>query len=869
MPQMNKPPDNFENDLKAIVGDKVTFSNFERWSYSSDILHLPPLVKSLFKAVPEAVVKPASVEQVSQVLSYCNQHRIPVVARGGGSSGLFGAVPKRGGVVLDMMGLNAVLEIDPEHETATAQAGLTWWELERRLNKQGLTLRSYPSSARSATLAGWVMTSGLGIGSLKYGPLSGQVTSLEVVHADGSVKDYRKDDLRPFFETEGLLGIVTRLTLTVRRIPEKTAHHLLRFDDIRNLFPAVIALARHGPIPYTMEFFDDGYISLLKAAGYGTEEPPPSSGALLVSYDGTKSEVEAAERHLQSVANEFHGTTKDGADEHWRERFDLLRVRRAVPSLFPSSVYLPLEKLGRYFARQGKLRKRIAGTLGYIVSPDKCNLMPMIVTDERHPVEYVFALHTPREVSNLAISMGGKPGGGIGVWNAPYRRQILGNDGIEQARRLKLNYDANDILNPGSWLDPPPLFKPAVYQTAMQAASLLDRLLPAPHRTMDLVGFKKELAVCVHCGYCMDYCPTRLDWLTSTPRGRILATRELFLRRPRAHRDFSAEYVSRLYQCTMCGRCGVDCSTDIKSRAMWLGVRQHLAASGLVPDSLKEMVKLVDEHRNIAARPNDQRANWLGRVKLPYDLKGKKTAPVVYFVGCVASFFPMTQPSARAFAQILDKAGVDFAIAGGEEWCCGFPLMVAGDKDTSRKLIQHNLDRMKDMGAQTIVMTCPGCYKVWKHEYEDIVEERHPFTVLHSTEFMARLLEQGKLNTGRLETKVTYHDPCDLGRNAGLYDEPRYILGKIPGLELAELENNREYCNCCGSGGDLLASNKDMSLAIAGRKVGEIMATGAATAVTACPSCIRAITMAKTAQKVKLDVLDIAEVVWTATAKGA
>ena len=179
-----------ENDLKAITGDRITFSPFERWSYSSDILHLPRMVKFLFKSVPEAVVKPASVQQVSQVITYCNRHRIPVVARGGGSSGLFGAVPKRGGVVLDMTDLNAVMEIDREHETVTAQAGLTWWELEKKLNKQNLTLKSYPSSARSATLAGWVMTSGLGIGSLKYGSLSGHVTSLEMVHGDGSIREY-------------------------------------------------------------------------------------------------------------------------------------------------------------------------------------------------------------------------------------------------------------------------------------------------------------------------------------------------------------------------------------------------------------------------------------------------------------------------------------------------------------------------------------------------------------------------------------------------------------------------------------------------------------------------------------------------------
>ncbi|MDP2920439.1 MAG: (Fe-S)-binding protein, partial [Dehalococcoidia bacterium] len=140
----------------------------------------------------------------------------------------------------------------------------------------------------------------------------------------------------------------------------------------------------------------------------------------------------------------------------------------------------------------------------------------------------------------------------------------------------------------------------------------------------------------------------------------------------------------------------------------------------------------------------------------------------------------------------------------------------------------------------------------------------HPFTVLHATEFIARLLEQNKLNLKGFQTTVTYHDPCDLGRNARIFDEPRYIMNRIPGLDLVELENNRDYCTCCGSGGDYLASNKDMSLAVAGRKLKEIMETGASTAVTACPSCVRAINMAKTTEKAKLEVLDITELVWKA-----
>jgi Fe-S oxidoreductase/FAD/FMN-containing dehydrogenase len=854
-----------ERDLKNIAGNRVTVSEFERWCYTSDILHLPRLVKKLFKTMPAAVIKPTSVEQVSEIAGYCNRHDIPLTVRGGGSSGLFAAVPKRGGVVLDTLDLDTVFEIDTERETVTAQAGITWWELEKRLNGKGLTLRSYPSSARSATLGGWVMTSGLGIGSLKYGPVQDQLEAVQVVYANGSAKEYEMGfGLGRFAETEGILAILTRLKIKVRRLPATSSHHLVYFESISDLFEAVYVLTRREPLPFSMEIMDDGYLSLLRKSGYPATEPVPGCGVLLVSYDGLTRDVEDADRQLADVANECNGVEKEGAGDFWRERFDVLRVRRAVPSLIPSSVYVPLERLERYYAGLQDLSRRMCCVIGHVVSNSQCNLMPMIVTDEKHPLEYTFSLHTPREISNLAISLGGKPGGGIGVWNAPYRTQILGKRRLNRARMLKRAHDPGKTLNPGMWLDPPLLFTPAVYHTAMQAVSLLDNVLTSPKESREPAGWEKELAICVQCGYCMNVCPTKLEWLSTTPRGRVLATRELFLDKPGRRKDFAPEYVNRLYQCTMCGRCGIDCNVDIKSRAMWLGVRKHLAANGMIPESLKELIKLTDEYHNIAGRPNDQRANWTGRLKLPYDLKGKRTAPVVYFVGCVASFFPMTQPSARAFAQIMDAAGVDFTIAGGEEWCCGFPLLAAGDTEATARTFRHNLERMKDMGAQTIVTACPGCYMTWKHEYEEAIDERHPFTVLHATEFIARLVEQNKLNIKGLQTTVTYHDPCDLGRNARIFDEPRFIMSKIPGLSLVEMENNRDYCTCCGSGGDYLASNKDMSLAVAGRKLKEIMETGASTAVTACPSCVRAINMAKTTEKAKLEVLDITELVWKA-----
>jgi len=187
-----------------------------------------------------------------------------------------------------------------------------------------------------------------------------------------------------------------------------------------------------------------------------------------------------------------------------------------------------------------------------------------------------------------------------------------------------------------------------------------------------------------------------------------------------------------------------------------------------------------------------------------------------------------------------------------------------GLREPSAKLIRHNIERIEETGAKSVVMTCTGCYRVWRDWYYDAIGQRHPFDVFHSTGFIARLIEQRKIDIKGLEGSITYHDPCDLGRNSGIFDEPRYIIGNIPGLSFVELEDNREYCTCCGSGGDLLASYQDLSLDIAKRKVEEILSTGAETVVTACPACIRAINMAKTATKARLDVLDITQLVWKA-----
>lgn len=854
-----------ESSLKEIVGERVTVSNFERSLYTSDLMSIPRIIKALFKTKPDAVLKANTVEEISSVLSYCRRNRIPVVPRGAGTSGLFGVVPKKGGVVLDLRNLAEVIEIDKDRETVTIEAGITWGALDRRIKKEGLTLRSYPSSARSATVGGWIMGNGLGIGSLKYGPVSEHLISAEIALADGTVKEYQKGQgLEFFIGSEGILGVVTKVRLRVRHIPHNMEHHLIYFYEMKSLFDFVSSMAGSSPRPYSIEIFDYKYIDLLKESGYKVNKFGTRGGIVLVTHDGGKDEIREGRRAVENLVTSNHGEAREGAEDEWEQRFNILRVRRAALTIIPSSVHIPLSKLNEFYLGLDSLEKRPIGLLGHVTSIGDCVMMPMVVTDEKKLVEYILALHTPRELSNLALSLGGKPGGGLGVWNAPYKKQILSKQDYEAVRKQKKELDPEGILNPGMWFDSPLFLNPAIYQIAMSFASIADKIIPAKERKRELPSFLEEISACSQCGYCMTYCPTKKDWVSSTPRGRILMTKELLGEKALNHKKITSEYLESVFQCSLCGRCKIDCSVDIKSPQVWVDLRSDLVEQGFELDCLRALSTNIGETHNIAAKPNDQRAGWTRRLKLPYELEGKVGAEIIYFVGCITSFYPMVQDIARSFAKILDSAGIDFAILGGEEWCCGYPLLSSGHKEEAAQTMQHNIEKIKWMGAKSVVMTCPGCYRMWKDEYYNISGQRPPFDVLSSTEFIVRLIEQGKIKLGELDDRITYHDPCDLGRNSGIFDEPRYIINSIPGLKFIEIEDSREYCNCCGSGGDLLVSNQKLSLDIAKRKVGEVLDTGAQTVVTACPSCVRAITMAKTAAKTQLDVLDITQLVWKA-----
>ncbi len=382
---------------------------------------------------------------------------------------------------------------------------------------------------------------------------------------------------------------------------------------------------------------------------------------------------------------------------------------------------------------------------------------------------------------------------------------------------------------------------------------------------MNLVRLKKlmyeEVAKCTRCGFCLPNCPTYSVKRTEpyTARGRNAITRAVIEERL----PLSPDLAKAVFSCLGCGACTQACFPSIEtSRAVWAD-RECMAEAELHPKILEGLADSLNEYRNISEDEQEERGEWREYIKgVPEDAFEKEKAEIVYFVGCVASFFPMAQKIPANLARIMDGAGLDFTILGGQEWCCGFPLLGAGRPEEARALISHNQEKVKSVGAQKVVFSCPSCLHTWKSLYDTGAQ------LVHASQILTDLAKDGKLELKPVNMKVTYHDPCDLGRNSGVYEEPREVLRAVPGLELVEMAANRALANCCGGGGNVEMVDPDLAAAVADRKMEEVSATGAEAVVTSCQQCYRTMATRVRRRGLDLKVFDLTDIVSLSLAGG-
>ncbi|MGD9197313.1 MAG: (Fe-S)-binding protein, partial [Desulfobacterales bacterium] len=229
----------------------------------------------------------------------------------------------------------------------------------------------------------------------------------------------------------------------------------------------------------------------------------------------------------------------------------------------------------------------------------------------------------------------------------------------------------------------------------------------------------------------------------------------------------------------------------------------------------------------------ENRANWAEGMSVKPFSEGME---VLYFSGCYLSYDPRLKKVAAATAQILNKAGVDFGILGTQESCCGESIRKTGDEALFKRLAKENIKTFVDNGVKKILVSSPHCYHTFIKEYPEF---RVNFEVVHISQYICELIDAGRLELSKAYgKKVTYHDPCYLGRHNGVYDEPRDVLKKIPGLELSEMPEARENSLCCGGGGGRIWMETPKEERFSDLRLEQATGVGAEVLATCCPYCI-------------------------------
>jgi Fe-S oxidoreductase len=397
-----------------------------------------------------------------------------------------------------------------------------------------------------------------------------------------------------------------------------------------------------------------------------------------------------------------------------------------------------------------------------------------------------------------------------------------------------------------------------------------------------------DLYTCTECGRCNEGCPTHVTDKPLHPRELIVDEREHVyaiagrlsaLGRLRAAGKLEeyktlAASIERpeltggvitedaLWACTTCGYCMAHCPVQIEHIDHVVDQRRNLMMmQAKMPHALQTAMRGLETNSNPWNVGAQAREDWCEGLPVA-KMREKGSADYLLFVGCAGSFDARNQAVLKALVRCLDRAGVDFAILGLEEGCCGDVSRRTGNEYLFQTQAQQNIEAFKKYGVKRIVTACPHGYNIIKNEYPDFglagVE------VLHHSELLAELLHEGRLRvTGEALKQITFHDACYLGRHNEVYDAPRDVLGAVPGLTQIEMPRSRRGSFCCGAGGGRMFMEEDLGTRINQHRVAEAAATGAAEVCTSCPFCLTMIEdgIKETGHEDDLTARDIAEVI--------
>lgn len=330
---------------------------------------------------------------------------------------------------------------------------------------------------------------------------------------------------------------------------------------------------------------------------------------------------------------------------------------------------------------------------------------------------------------------------------------------------------------------------------------------------------------CYQCGLCDVVCPWN--------RVRDFSMRKIIRQATFGLTEIDQE---EIWRCTSCKTCVDRCPRGVDQITAGVALRKLAAEYDVYPGNVAPISKVVaslTSEGNSLGGDRDQRAEWAkGLAVKPY----AEGMELLYFTGCYLSYDPRMRKVAAATTALLNQAGVEFGILGSKESCCGESIRKTGNEELFKRLAKDNIKAFIDQGVKKVLVSSPHCYHSFKNEYPEFMVN---FEVVFISQYLGELVKAGRLKlTKDYARKVTYHDPCYLGRHNGIYDEPRELLKLVPGLELREMVDSREKSLCCGGGGGRIWMETPKEDRFSDLRLGQAVASGAEVLVTSCPYCI-------------------------------
>src|SRR3984957_9390090 len=398
-----------------------------------------------------------------------------------------------------------------------------------------------------------------------------------------------------------------------------------------------------------------------------------------------------------------------------------------------------------------------------------------------------------------------------------------------------------------------------------------------------------DLATCTECGRCQSQCPAWATGKPLSPKQLILDLRDhAFAKGPYLLADeegrvgLSAEVLAEaerplvggvaergvidpevIWACTNCGACVNECPVDIEHIDHINGMRRHqVLVESAFPTEATTMLNNLERRGNPWGMAEDKRADWITELdfEVPVvDGRIPDDTEYLYWVGCAGALEDRAKKATKAIATLLHTAGVSFAVLGPAETCTGDPARRIGNEFVFSVLAQQNIETLNEAAPRTIVASCPHCFNTIANEYPQLGGK---YEVIHHTQLLARLVEQGKLTPAqRVEEKLTYHDPCFLGRHNKVFTPPREILEAVPGVQAEEMPRCKNRGFCCGAGGARMWMEERIGKRINTERIEEALALSPDTISTACPYCLVMLGDAVSAKKASGDAKDTLEVI--------